>query len=140
MSVMRLCTSAGAQVARPLYWRFCTPANPQKSCRTSSFPPTFWSMTMTFLARLQADRNRQRKEHSAEHSYSHRPTWCVLPSVPDSDPEPLRRKGRGQAGGVGGLAVATPVLGGVCRHKTYPRSYRRVGGRYRQSVRQNNFN
>jgi hypothetical protein len=39
-----------------------------------------------------------------------------------------------RAGGVGGLAVATPVLRGLCRHKTYPRSYRRVGGRYRQAA------
>ena len=54
-------------------------------------------------------------------------------------PIDLRAQGRGEGGGVGGLAVATPVLGGVCRHKTYPRSYRRVGGRYRQPDQQNNF-
>ena len=51
----------------------------------------------------------------------------------------LRYQRRVTGRGVEGLAVATPVLGGVCRHKTYPRSYRRVGGRYRQSVRHNNF-
>ena len=44
----------------------------------------------------------------------------------------LRYQRRVSWRGVEGLAVATPVLGGVCRHKTYPRSYRRVGGRYRQ--------
>ena len=52
-------------------------------------------------------------------------------------PIALRAQGGENGGGVGGLAVATPVLRGLCRHKTYPRSYRRVGGRYRQPARHN---
>jgi hypothetical protein len=55
--------------------------------------------------------------------------WRYAPAIPSVPPA-------GGKAGVGGLAVATPVLGGVRRHKTFPHSYRRVGGRYRQSTRQ----
>jgi len=45
---------------------------------------------------------------------------------------PREKRAERQTAGVGRLAVATPVCGGLCRHKTFPHSYRRVGGRYRQ--------
>jgi hypothetical protein len=59
------------------------------------------------------------------------------PAFGPDGPIALRDQGDGNSGGVGQLAVATPVLRGVCCYKTYPRSYRRVGGRYRQPARQN---
>src|SRR5206468_1298543 len=109
-----------------------------KTCRSSGFRPTFWRMTMTYSARLPAhgrtpvNKRKPKRSHKAPSQGAFGVALGVASWVA------LRYQRRATERGVEGLAVATPVLGGVRRHKTYPRSYRRVGGRYRQSPGQNN--
>lgn len=118
-SITRRYLSSGERAATPQCTPFWRPVGRSKHVFWTAFQPMFWSMTMTCSGRLPAAAMVQAKVPVFKRSpESGREGW-VCRHGGSQDRFHHRGPGGETGAGVRGLAVATPVFGGVCHHKPF---------------------